>query len=109
LGYDLLTSEKGTHLVLYWQALDKMESDYSISVRPTLGGEVIFVGGELVQEDHVHPVWGWYPTSHWLPDEVVRDDYLIPDQPVYDGLMILAYWRANGGFESLGAASFPSE
>ena len=109
LGYDTLPSEKGTHLALYWQALGEMEIDYSISIRPTQGGELIFVGGELLQEDHAHPVWGWYPTSLWLPGEVVRDDYLIPDQPVYDGLMVLAYWRTNGGFENLGAATFPLE
>lgn len=109
LGYDLLPSEKGMHLALYWQALGEMETDYSISVRPTRGGELIFVGGELLQEDHAHPVWGWYPTSRWLPGEVVRDDYLIPDPPAYDGLMVLAYWHANGGFEDLGAATFPLE
>jgi len=106
LGYDLLPSEKGTHLALYWQALGKMGTDYSISVRPTRGGELIFVGGELLQEDRAHPVWGWYPTSRWLPGEVVRDDYLIPDQPAYDGVIVLAYWRADGGFENLGVASF---
>jgi len=109
LGYDLLPSGKGTHLALYWQALSKMETDYSISVRPTRGGELIFVGGGLLQEDRAHPVWGWYPTSGWLPGEVVRDDYLIPDQPAYDGLMVLAYWRTDGGFEDLGAATFPLE
>lgn len=106
LGYDLLPSEKGLHLVLYWQALGKMETDYSISVRPTRGGELTFVGGELLQEDRAHPVWGWYPTSRWLPSQVVRDDYLIPKQPAYDGLMVLAYWHADGGFKNLGVASF---
>lgn len=109
LGYDLLPSEKALHLALYWQALGKMETDYSISVRPTQGGELIFVGGGLLQEDRAHPVWGWYPTSGWLPGEVVRDDYLIPDQPPHDGLMVLAYWRTDGEFENLGAATFPLE
>lgn len=109
LGYDLLPSEKGLHLILYWQGLGKMESDYSISVRPTRGGELIFVGGELLQEDRAHPVWGWYPTSRWLPGEVVRDDYLIPARLLYDGLMVLVYWRTDGGFENLGAVTLPSE
>lgn len=86
-----------------------MESDYSISIRPTRGGELILVGGELLQEDHAHPVWGWYPTSRWLPGEVVRDDYLIPDSPAHDGLMVIVYWRINGGFENLGVASLSLE
>ena len=109
LGYDLFPSEKGLPLALYWQALGKMESDYSISVRPTQGGKAIFAEGELLQEDNVHPVWGWYPTSRWLPGEVVRDDYLLPNQPAYDGLTILVYWRTDGGFENLGVASLSLE
>lgn len=109
LGYDLFPSEKGMHLALYWRALGKTETDYSVSVRPTQGGKAIFVEGELLQEDNAHPVWGWYPTSRWLPGEVVRDDYLLPNQPAYDGLMVLAYWRTDGGFENLGAATFPLE
>lgn len=109
LGYDTLPSEKGRHLALYWQALGEMETDYSISLRPTQGGELIFVEGELLQEDRAHPVWGWYPTSRWLPGEVVRDDFLIPDLLAYDGLMVLAFWRTKGEFENLGAATFPLE
>lgn len=109
LGYDIRPSEKGTHLALYWQALKAMETDYSISVRPTQDGKPILIEGELLQEDHAHPVWGWYPTSRWLQGEVVRDDYLIPDQPAYDGLMVLVYWRTDGGFENLGAVTFPLE
>ena len=36
-------------------------------------------------------------TSRWLPGEVVRDDYLLPNQPAYDGLTILVYRRTDGG------------
>ncbi|MFQ6000391.1 MAG: protein O-mannosyl-transferase family [Anaerolineae bacterium] len=108
-GYDLFPSEEGLHLALYWQAIEKMESDYSISVRPTRDGEPLFVGEELLQEDHVHPVWGLYPTSRWLPGEVVRDDYLMPNQPAYDGLMVLVYLHTDEGFENLGTFTFALE
>jgi len=82
--------------------------DNGLTPRELQVGDLIFVGGKLFQEDHAHPVWGWYPTSRWLPGEVVRDDYLIPDSPAYDGLMVLAYWRTDG-VENLGAATFPLE
>ncbi len=92
------------HLTLYWQALTEMDIDYAVSVRPTLGGQFIFVGGNLLQMDTPHPVWGNYPTSRWEAGEVVRDDYFIPippEQP-YDGVAVIVYHRVDGSFHDLG-------
>lgn len=108
LGYDYLSDDGGMHLALYWQATGKMDSDYSVSVRPTKGGELLFEAGELVQQDHAHPVWGYYPTSTWERGEVVRDDYLvrIPPGVSYDGAMVVVYRMTEEGFEDLGTVSF---
>lgn len=109
LGYDHLPSAEGLHLALYWQAAGATETDYAVSVRPTNGGELILHEGELVQQDHAHPVWGYYPTSGWAEGEVVRDDYLvgIPKGLAYDGATVVVYTVTEDGFEDLGTISFP--
>ena len=75
LGYDLdKTTVKpgGTlHLVLYWQALAKMETSYTVFVH-LLDAQSHTWG----QRDNL-PVKGTYPTTSWLPGEVVIDEYEI--------------------------------
>ncbi len=75
LGYDL---DKGTikpggtlHLTLYWQALAKMETSYTVFVH-LLNGQNRTWG----QRDNL-PVKGTHPTTSWLPGEVVSDEYEI--------------------------------
>lgn len=111
LGYDHPPSTEGLHLALYWQAMQTMDIDYAVSVRPTKDGKLLFHDGQLVQQDHAHPVWGFYPTSTWEQNEVVRDDYLIPI-PVgmeYNGVTVVLYHMTAEGFQDLGAISFPIE
>ena len=109
LGYDHPPSAEGLHLAFFWQAMEAMDTDYAISVRPTKAGELLFHDGQLVQQDHAHPVWGYYPTSTWRQDEVVRDDYLIsiPAGMRYDGVTVIVYRMTEEGFQDLGAVSFP--
>jgi hypothetical protein len=111
LGYDHLWAPQGLHLALYWQATAEMGADYAVSVRPTQGGELLFQGGELVQQDHADPVWGYYPTSTWEPGEVVRDDYLVdlPGGLAYDGAAVVVYTVTEEGVEDLGTISFSLE
>jgi hypothetical protein len=105
LGFDRLPAAGGTHLALYWQAQGALEADYAVSVRPTEAGELLYDGGQLVQEDHAHPVWGLYPMSGWVPGEVVRDDYLVEVPPGlrYDGASVVVYRATDEGFEDLGS------
>jgi hypothetical protein len=107
LGYDHLPAAEGVHVALYWKAADAMHTDYSVSVRPTRGGELLFHEGQLVQEDHAHPVWGFYPTSRWTKGEVVRDDYLVVVPPglPYDGASVVVYRATDEGFEDLGSVA----
>jgi hypothetical protein len=111
LGYDRLPRAEGMHLALYWQARGVLEADYAVSVRPTEAGELLFDGGQLVQEDHAHPVWGLYPISGWAQGEVVRDDYLVEVPPglSYDGASVVVYRATDEGFEDLGVVSLALE
>jgi len=110
-GCDRLPATMGLHLALYWQAEEVPGADYAVSVRPTASGELLFHEGQLVQEDHAHPVWGFYPTSHWSRGEVVRDDYLVavPSDLHYDGAMVVVYRVTGDGFEDLGTVALTFE
>jgi uncharacterized membrane protein len=56
-------------LNLYWKALQEMGEDYGVSLR-LLDEENRFWG----RADRA-PLNGHYPTSHWQPDQIVKDDY----------------------------------
>jgi len=94
---------------VYWQAQTRPAADYTVSVRPETGGQLIpGADGQPLIQDH-QPVWGSYPTSRWQPGEVVRDDYVLslPGDVVPDGAHIVVYHAAadsQGGtkFETLG-------
>ncbi len=75
LGYDLdrATVKPGStlHLTLYWQALAKMETSYTVFVH------LIDAQNRTWGQKDNPPVKGAYPTTSWLPCEVVSDEYEI--------------------------------
>jgi hypothetical protein len=90
---------------LVWRADGAIAYDWSVSLRPTVGGQPLAQPeGGIVQQDLAHPVHGAYPTSRWLSGEVVADDYFItlPPGPTPDGVQVVVYRRlSGGGFENL--------
>ncbi len=76
LGYDLDLGEFRPggllRLTLYWQPLTTMETDYTVFVH-LLGPE-----GQMVAQEDRPPGGGTYPTTLWLPPEIVVDAYAIP-------------------------------
>jgi len=75
LGYDLTTAkvEPGgsMSLTLYWQALAKMERDYSVFVH------VVGEDGQILSQHDGLPEGGFYPTSYWELGETVKDDRVL--------------------------------
>jgi hypothetical protein len=75
LGYDLDKTTVGPggtlHLTLYWQALAKMETSYTVFVH------LIDAQNRTWGQKDNPPVKGAYPTTSWLPGEVVSDEYEI--------------------------------
>jgi hypothetical protein len=102
LGYDLHPGAPS--VALYWQASEPIAHDWSISVRPTQGGELLYQDERLIQFDNQHPVHGLRPTSGWSRGEVVRDDYALalPDGMLADGVTIVVYRAVGDDFENLG-------
>jgi hypothetical protein len=95
------------HISLYWRANTRMDTNYTVSVRPLRDGQFI-VGedGRPLIQDH-QPVWDSYPTTRWSPGEIVRDDYVIslPDQALPNEAQIVVYRMTNAGFENLAEAN----
>jgi len=73
LGYDLDQTEvapgETLHLTLYWRALAKIETSYTVFTHLLDGANQI-----RGQQDNP-PMGGSYPTTLWMPGEVVTDAY----------------------------------
>jgi hypothetical protein len=79
LGYDLRYPpyEPGgqIYLTLYWQALDRIDEDYTVFTH-LLDSE-----GRLRAQKDNPPVNGLLPTSAWEVGEIIQDRYIIPLSP----------------------------
>ncbi len=99
LGYSLnATSEAGKYtLNLIWQAIDKPKADYTVFVH------LLQPDGACTpcawQQDTM-PQQGQYPTTRWLPGEVVIDTYqiVLPEGAALDAhpLEVGLYMAENG-------------
>ncbi|MFH1086812.1 MAG: phospholipid carrier-dependent glycosyltransferase [Chloroflexota bacterium] len=73
LGYELPTATvrvgQRAHLRLYWLARKKMDQDYTFYVHLFGRGE------QRISALDSYPGGGLYPTSLWIPGEVVVDDW----------------------------------
>ncbi|GIK39682.1 MAG: hypothetical protein BroJett011_35150 [Chloroflexota bacterium] len=89
-------------IALYWQTSQPLGEDYTVSVRPLVGGQLIHVSETALIQDH-QPVWGVYPTSRWRPGEVVRDVYALslPEDLTPEAIQIVVYKTTDTGFENL--------
>ena len=79
LGYDLaetvVTPNGVVHLTLYWQARQRMNTDYTVFTH-LLGADNCIVG----QQDNMPQAWT-APTTSWLEGEVIIDKYSINVKP----------------------------
>jgi hypothetical protein len=80
LGYDV---DAGTYrpgetidLTLYFQALGRMENDYTVFVH-LLGQDNPETGSSLWSQDDSEPCRSFYPTSTWTPGEIIRDRFRV--------------------------------
>ncbi len=75
LGYDISPAEPSpgdqVTITLAWQAMKEMRSSYTVFIH-LLGADAAVVA----QHDGV-PVGGTYPTSLWVPEEVVLDPHVL--------------------------------
>jgi len=93
------------NVVLYWSATDQPTANYSTFAHVS-DQEVISKPEDLLaQSDYTAPVYGWYPTSQWIPHEVIREDHLLqgPFERPPKTIVIGMYQQdVNGAFLQLG-------
>lgn len=108
----LVRSQNDLVLEVVWRAKKKIDRDYSVAVHlvandPPQGPDDI-----LSQADSANPIEGWYPTSRWLPGQVVTDHYLlsIPEDKKPGAIRIALYYQdENGAFINSNWLSVPVE
>ena len=75
LGYDLdrtvVESGETLHLTLYWRALSDMETSYTVFTH------LLDRTNQIRGQQDNPPLNGTYPTTLWVPGEVVADPYAI--------------------------------
>jgi 4-amino-4-deoxy-L-arabinose transferase-like glycosyltransferase len=81
LGYDIGPADQGLGLALYWQAEGKVDEDYTTFIH-LLGPTNLKTGSTVWAEADGQPGNGTYPTSRWLPGQIIVDHYYlkVPDQ-----------------------------
>jgi hypothetical protein len=72
LGYNIESGFRpgdGIHLTLFWQCLEEMDEKYTVFTH-LIGGK-----GHIWGQKDNEPADGFYPTTEWRKDEIVRDQY----------------------------------
>jgi len=94
LGYDLpqdaVTPGGEFYVRLYWQAIQFTDARYKVFVH-LLGPD-----GQLVAQQDAEPQGGGWPTTHWLPGEMLVDDYALAvpaDAPPGDYALAVGMYR----------------
>jgi len=98
LGYDLdLAAARpggAIKLTLYWRALAEMDTDYTVFTH------LLNPAGDILSQQDNPPVNGTYPTTLWLPGEIVTDPYQIavPSAlPAGDYAIAIGFYVAENG------------
>ncbi len=66
---DTVQAGQAVHLTLYWEALSRMDEDYTVFVH------LVDSEGSPIAQSDSQPLSGFYPTSFWEVGELVRDEH----------------------------------
>jgi hypothetical protein len=72
LGHRVEKRDGALDLTLYWQAGAQPDRDYQVFVH------LLDNAGRMAEQNDGPPVNGYYPTSAWLPDQIIADTHRIP-------------------------------
>ena len=75
LGYHLVNQDSFLILSLYWQAERKVSRDFQVFVH------LVDSHGNIIAQADSPPLGGLYPTSKWLPKQIIQDVHLVPIPP----------------------------
>jgi len=91
-------------LAVSWLSTATPDQDYAVGVHLLDASSAV-----IAQADSQHPVYGWYPTSQWVIDELVRDHYLlaIPAGASPHAIRLFMYTQDEAGFHNTAAVTLP--
>jgi hypothetical protein len=95
-------------VTLYWQAAQTPSQNYSVFLHLSDKDHISAAEDIIAQADSQNPVYGWYPTTKWGADEIVREDYelVVPPGKTPRLLDVGLYTRdADGAFHNLGVVN----
>jgi hypothetical protein len=80
---EVRVSQAGQQLqvILIWTNQHQVTTDYSTYVYASDQDQILKPDDLLAQDDSSPAVDGWYPTTHWQPGEVVREDHMLQLPP----------------------------
>ena len=68
-------SEKAITVTLYWQAKQHISTSYKVSV------QMLSADLRIIAQDDSTPVHWTYPTTAWLPGEIITDEHVLTIRP----------------------------
>jgi hypothetical protein len=83
LGYNLVNQDGFLILSLYWQAERKVSRDFQVFVH------LVDSQGNIITQADGPPSGGLYPTSKWLPKQIIEDVHQLPIPPASNPRAIL--------------------
>ena len=98
-------SESQLSVTVQWAASHPVTTDYSTFVHATDKDDITAPEDLIAGSDSGNAVYGWYPTSLWQPNELIREDHTLtlpPDRPVRTLFVGLYSRGADGSFVTLG-------
>jgi Protein of unknown function (DUF2723) len=104
-----LDSSGTVDVTLWWTATAKPAYDYSTFVHVSDADAISSDADVIAQNDEVAPVYAWYPTTLWSPNELVRDDHTLTLPAARPAKLIsVGLYRqdASGNFLNLGSVDF---
>jgi len=96
LGYDLVLDVQRSelHVTLYWEALGTLDIAYTVFTH------LVDSAGVIRAQHDAQPQGGDFPTTEWLPGDVIRDTHVLTladDMPPGEYRLLVGLYRLDTG------------
>ena len=99
-GYTLNPTSDGLKLILFWQAIESPEVDYTAYVH------IVDSDDQIVAQMDAQPLNGQYPTSRWYQNESVVEERILSFSPDGEYRIYIGWYRhQKDGWKRLSAVS----
>jgi len=86
-GYTLIPTTDGLEIILFWQAIESPEIDYTSFVH------IVDSNDQIVAQSDAQPLNGEYPTSRWFHNETVVEERILSFTPNGEYRIYIGWYR----------------